>query len=187
MPNQGVQTARMADMYRFLSLSMQYPHASWFTDEYLSTLYILLGELGWHEDVAVLRHLFEADGNRIEPLQIEHTRLFINAVPHVVAPPYGSVYLSPEGTVYGASTVETKAFYHKHGFALASESEIPDYLVCELEFLATLVDRDQIEEEKKFLQTLFRPWFEIFRDKVLEESQHPFYAVLVKLIDFFTS
>lgn len=183
-------TAGMADIYRFLAQSMEYPDAAWLTPDYWTFLHTMLTDLGWQEEISTLSSLLASPdtvSDHLASLQIEYTRLFINAVPHVIAPPYGSVYLSPDGTVYGQNSVRTLTFYREHGFDLASETEIPDYLGCELEFLATLMDRDQPEEEKRFLEALFRPWFEIFRDRVLLESQQPYYAILVRLIDFFTS
>ncbi|MDA8165811.1 MAG: molecular chaperone TorD family protein [Desulfobacteraceae bacterium] len=185
MPDQTAAT-RMPDMYRFFSLSMRYPHPSWLTATYFITFFTLLGELGWDEEAAGLRSRFEADGDPLEPLRVEYTRLFINAIPHVVAPPFGSIYVNPDGVVYGANAVATKAFYREHGFELASETAIPDDLGCELEFLATLAEQGKTEAEKLFLRTLFRPWFPIFRDRVIGESLHPFYVVVVKLIDFFS-
>ncbi|MCK5193296.1 MAG: molecular chaperone TorD family protein, partial [Desulfobulbaceae bacterium] len=111
-------------------------------------------------------------------------RLFINAVPHVLAPPYASVYAHIDGTLYGPIAEKTKDFYREKGYALSQE-DIPDYIVYELEFLAILVEQDE-DGYETFLDTLFYPWFSKFEEKVLHETEHPFFIIIVKLIDFFT-
>ena len=40
----------------------------------------------------------------------EYTRLFINAFPHVIAPPYGSIYLEKEGLVYAKNDLGGASF-----------------------------------------------------------------------------
>jgi len=176
----------MADIYRFLSKSMQYPNADWMDEKYFTAIYTFLDELGWHDDASALRSALSEKNDWLESLQLEHTRLFVNAVPTVIAPPYGSVYLSSDGMLYGPSAVKTKEFYQERGFGLSGEFDIPDHITFELEFLALLADDGREEDEELFLKKHFRPWFPIFRDRVLNEVRHPFYGVLVKLIDFFT-
>ena len=183
---QAASSIKMADVYRFLALSMRYPDPAWIDGNYLSVLYTFLEELGWQEELQALRSIF-ADGSAwLEPLQIEHTRLFVNAAPAVIAPPYGSVYLSDDGKLYGPSAVRAKQFYRERGYELTGEFDIPDHLTFELEFLALLARDGNTEDEERFLREHFRPWFPRFRSRVLENGRHPFYRVLVNLMDFFT-
>ncbi len=176
----------MADIYRFLSQSMQYPNPDWMDETYFSAINNFLDELGWQDEAEALSKSIGQGKEWLEPLQIEHTRLFVNAVPSVIAPPYGSVYLSDDGMLYGPSAVKTKQFYRERGFAPSGEYDIPDHLSFELEFLALLAEDDRQEDEELFLKEHFRPWFPKFRERVLAEGRHPFYRVLVNLIDFFT-
>lgn len=175
----------MADIFRFLAQSMRYPDAEWFNEDFWSVLLNLLDELQWQEDKAELIRVKAGSKDFLEDVQIEHTRLFINAIPHVVAAPYASVHYKGDGTLYGIIAEQTKKFYREKGFALAKESDLPDHIVYELEFLAILANEDH-EGQKKFLRSLFTPWFEIFKSKVLEEAHHPYYRVVMNLIDFFT-
>ncbi|MGV1098904.1 TorD/DmsD family molecular chaperone [Thiovibrio sp. JS02] len=176
----------MADIYRFLSHSMQYPDPAWMDEKYFSVIYTFLEELGWQDEARELHNTISDEKEWLEPLQVEHTRLFVNAVPSVIAPPYGSVYLSNDGKLYGPSAVKAKAFYREKGFHLVGEYDIPDHITFELEFLALLAEDGRTEDEEIFLQEHFRPWFPKFQARVLQEGRHPFYRVLVKLIDFFT-
>jgi TorA maturation chaperone TorD len=66
-------------------------------------------------------------------LQGEYVRLFINALPEVPCPPYGSFYL--EGALMGESTVQVRNLYLSYGF---QTDEMADHVAVELEFLALL-------------------------------------------------
>jgi TorA maturation chaperone TorD len=175
----------ISDIFRLLAQSMRYPDAEWFNQDFWSVLVNLLDQLQWQQEREELMRAKAGAKDFIEDIQIEHTRLFINAIPHVVAAPYASVHYKGDGTLYGMIAEQTKKFYREKGFALAKESDLPDHIVYELEFLAILANEDP-EGQKKFLGSLFNPWFEIFRRKVLEEAHHPYYRVVMNLIDFFT-
>lgn len=179
-------TMSLAEVYRFLSLSMQYPDRNWLNDDYLSLLSVFLEQLGWEDERGSILSLTPMSDAALESLQVDHTRLFINSVPHLLAPPYGSYYLESGGVLYGATTEKTKSFYRQHGYDLAVATDIPDSLVIELQFLSFLRDDEQVEAEEEFLQTLFRPWFEKFSACVQKEAHSPFYKVVVRMIDFFT-
>lgn len=177
--------ARIAVIYHFLASSMDFPDASRLNAVHWTFLRTLLAHLGWHDQVTELPPVFNHP-DHLEPLQIEYTRLFINAVPHAVAPPYGSVYLSADGMLYGPSAEKTKAFYRQKGFELAAENAIPDHLVHELRFLALLHEDGRDDVAEQFLDRFFRPWFSHFYLRVVTEARHPYYRILVQLMDFFT-
>lgn len=175
----------ISDIFRFLAQSMRYPDAQWFNNDFWSVLLHLLDQLQWHDEREELIRRNAGTINFLEEIQIEYTRLFINAIPHVVAAPYASVHYKGDGSFYGVIAEQTKMFYREKGFALVNDNDLPDHIVFELEFLAALANEDP-EGQKKFLNTLFTPWFEIFKGKVLREAHHPYYRVVVNLIDFFT-
>jgi TorA maturation chaperone TorD len=120
----------------------------------------------------------------LEDLQVEHTRLFINGVPHVAAPPYASVYL--EQTLRGSYSEKILLHYRSLGYDLTERADLPDSLIHQLEFLSFLAEDNNIEGERDFLIRFFLPWFPIFLNRVKEEAEHPFYRIIVSLIDFFT-
>lgn len=176
----------MAEIYRFLAHSMRYPSPDWMQADYFSVLDTFLVELGWDDEAQALRQAIAESADWLESIQVEHTRLFVNAVPTVIAPPYGSVYLSADGMLYGPSAEKARAFYREQGFELAGEVDIPDHLAFELEFLALLAEEGKSEEEERFLAQHLRPWFPKFQARIVQEGRHPFYGVLVNLINFFT-
>jgi putative dimethyl sulfoxide reductase chaperone len=175
---------QIATLYRFCALSMQYPEPGWFTQDYRKSLYLLLEELEANEELEKLEKAFSQTGDILETLQIEHTRLFINGVPHVAAPPYGSVYI--DKSLQGKLTEKTLQFYREKGFNLKDNSDLPDHICHQLEFLSLLAEQNDSPAEMEFLNKLFLPWFPHFKKRVEEEAQHPFYSVIVQLIDFFT-
>ena len=176
----------LSDIFRFLALSMRYPSAELFDEDYFAALQSLLEGINWHDDIRQLDSLIADDDDFIESLQVEHTRLFINAAPHVIAPPYGSVYMRGEGTIMNRSTEKIRSFYRQHGFDLAPGNEIAYHIIYELDFLSLLAEAGNQAEEELFLQRFFRPWFGKFHDLVIKGADHHFYRVVVRLIDFFT-
>lgn len=177
-------TDHIATLYRFCAQSMQYPEPEWFTDNYLLSLYGLLDVLGGDEEKATLQAEFGRSDDILEDLQVEYTRLFINGVPHVAAPPYGSVYL--EKTLRGPYSDNILAYYRSLGYNLTETADLPDSLIHQLEFLSFLAEDNNREKEEEFLARFFLPWFSVFASKVKEEAQHPFYRTIVSFIDFFT-
>lgn len=179
--------ARLAGLLVFLAESMEYPDKSWFTTHHWQLLTSMLDELGWQEELSTLPSEEEILSDQgMTTLQVEYTRLFINAIPHVIAPPYGSIYTDSEGILFGPSAEKTKAFYRQQGFDLRGPNDIPDHLNHELRFLSLMYQDGKLCEAEQFQVLFFRPWFRLFFARVVDESRHPYYRVMVKLIHFFT-
>lgn len=184
MKNSQAQTP--AALYTFLAQSFHYPEESWLNEPYFDLLGSLSQTLDFDNNAIDLRQAYYANKEGLEQLQIEYTRLFINAIPAVIAPPYSSVYLDQEGNLYGPSAVWVRRFYQQNGFELAGEADIPDHLSLELEFIALLIDDHQEEVAEQFLKEHFRLWFPHFRNRVMSESTNSYYSTLLTLVDFFT-
>ena len=119
----------------------------------------------------------------------EYTRLFINAFPHVVAPPYGSVYMEKDGLVFGKVTSEVLRFYHETGFTLKEDlHDLPDHIAHELEFMGILTAREaqasgadkvKLEEtQMNFLSRFILPWIPSFCQRIGEQNHSSFYRTL---------
>lgn len=88
---------------------------------------------------------YKEEGDLWLDLQKEYTRLFINAMPKVPAPPYGSLYLEKEGLLWGYTTVEAVKLYIEGGLKIADNfKDIPDHFAVELEFMWYLI-REEIK------------------------------------------
>ena len=144
----------------------------------------MLDHLGADAECQKLKTSFARSDDFIEELQIEYTRLFINGVPHVVAPPYGSVYL--DKSLQGLHASKTLLYYREKGCDMAEGSDLPDHIVHELEFLSHLAADGDLEGEKEFLQNYFHLWFPSFKNRLLSEARHPYYRLVITMIDYFT-
>ncbi|PHR28301.1 MAG: hypothetical protein COA36_06930 [Desulfotalea sp.] len=174
----------VATLYRFCAQSMQYPDITWFNDQYLDKLYLLVNTLGGDDQAKKLQDSFAGSRDKLEDIQVEHTRLFINGAPHVAAPPYGSVYI--DKSLRGQYSDKVLHYYNTSGYRLKTGADLPDSLIHQLEFLSFLAKEKNRPKEEEFLSLFFLPWFPVFATRVKEEAQHPFYHTIISLIDFFT-
>ena len=109
-------------------------------------------------------------------LQNQYVRLFINALPEVPCPPYGSFYL--EGTLMGESTLRLTNLYRNYGF---ETDEVADHIAVELEFLAILLhlsikDDESTRVDRRFLWDHLKAWTPRFFDRVEDHDEMGFYA-----------
>lgn len=126
----------------------------------------------------------------LRELEVEYTRLFINAFPTVVAPPYGSLYLEPDAGVWGATTHAVLGLYREAGLGMATSGRaIPDHIVAELEFAACLAQDDMPGNESaptedlwfRFASEFFLPWVPEFMDRVAKQTKSVFYREVAGL------
>lgn len=186
--------------YQALAWSMIYPTAErlaqlpdWWASlaEVLNVLRLPTGEIE-----TALARLPEAEPARLQALQVEYTRLFINAVPHVLAPPYASAY-SPAGLLMGQPAAAALAAYRQAGLALSPEIvELPDHLAAELEFMFYLSREELAAQEandqpqaalwrsrqREFLDHHLLTWLPAWQARVAEADRTGFYAALARLI-----
>ncbi|MCK5515247.1 MAG: molecular chaperone TorD family protein [Desulfobulbaceae bacterium] len=177
-------TDHISTIYRFCAQSMHYPDPVWLTEDYFSSLFNLLDALGGIEEKELLSSTLKGSENYLEDLQVEYTRLFINGMPHVAAPPYGSIYL--EKTLQGKYAEDLLLYYRSLGYTLSKKADFPDNLIHQLEFLSFLAEDSNQQAEEEFLLRFFHPWYPHFSKLVKEDSLHPFYLIIITIIDFFT-
>ncbi len=174
----------VASLYHFLAQCMQYPDPQWMNDDFFPIFYQLLETLGAASEAKEIEKTLAQSSDPLEELQIEYTRLFINGFPHVVAPPYASVYM--DQSLQGGFALKTLNFYRTKGYLMEESADLPDSLIHELEFLSLLAEEADFDGEEEFLSTLFRPWYKQFCPRVAQETRHPYYRMIVTLIDSFT-
>lgn len=116
---------------------------------------------------------------RLLELQNEYVRLFINSMPEVPCPPYGSVYL--EGRCMGESTVELLELYQKYGL---TTDEMPDHIAVELEFLFYLhhlLERGEaVESDLARILEHLDSWVPVFFKRIEEHDRTGFYSALAR-------
>jgi TorA maturation chaperone TorD len=182
----ATEAATLSSLYSLCALTMRYPDPAFCNDQLLDVMDSLLASLDWQPEQEAFRAWRQQTGDVLDDLRTEYTRLFITSAPRTTLPPYASVYVDGDGTLYGRTTERTRDFYRERGFDLADDTEPADHIRFELEFLAALAGEARFDDEELFLRTLFRPWFERFQKEWTKEARHPFYQVSIQLIDFFT-
>ena len=135
----------------------------------------------------------------LEDLAVEYTRLFLGPGRHVR--PYAATYLGgPGASLCGPTTVWTRDFMERAGFALApGHRDLPDHVSVELEFMARMAAREAeaIEAgdaaaaaqcrwiQKEFLETHLGRWLPRFCGHAAEHAQLSFYRELARLAGHF--
>jgi len=156
-----------ADRLMALSRLLRYPQR-WPEDEDM----VLLGAGGDNPPKIVVQKDLAA-------LQAAYVYLFINALPEVPCPPYGSFYL--EGTLMGESTVQLSRLYAEYGF---EAEELADHIAVELEFIALLsilASDPAVREDYEFFLDHLRQWAPAFFTAVKENDASGFYGRVVQL------
>lgn len=109
----------------------------------------------------------------LQALQGGYINLFINALPEIPCPPYGSYYL--EGVLMGESTVRVKKLYHEYGF---QTDELQDHIAVELEFLAFLTAlpaHESVQADYDYLLDHLKQWTPAFFKQVEKSDEIGFY------------
>ena len=115
-----------------------------------------------------------------DDLTWEYRRLFIGpgAKP---APPWGSVYTDRECVVFGATTLELRAWMREHGVARIADEKTPeDHIGLMLALMAWLA-QNQPADLDEFLSLHFLTWAGHFLDELADAAEHPFYEGLARL------
>ena len=186
---------------RGLARGFSYPDAGWvesllsgqWPEAFRRVLDFLgISTEGLERAIAVLPEELAA---ALQALQVEYTRLFINAVPHVPAPPYASAYFGQGLLMHEPAQAALKA-YRLAGLEMAEDfNDLPDHLAAELEFLSWIEERaieaeergesdgaqNWKDQEEAFLFQQLKPWLPEFSKRVEEAARIPFYPELVKL------
>jgi len=130
--------------------------------------------------------------NPYDRLEVDHARLFVGPY-HLMAAPYGSVYLEGERKLMGSSTLDVLRRYRATGLKLADDfKETPDHIRAELEFMNYLIckeceamarsaDRemmDCIDRQRMFLEFHLGLWVPEFTGAVLKNAETHFYRTL---------
>lgn len=156
-----------------------------------------------HPDLATsagkLGEAFATEG--AENLLLDYARLFLGPN-HIIAKPYGSVWLEQQGTLMGESTLAALELYKEGGFEMDEAfRELPDHIAAELEFLYLLIYRENEAHQqgkpealeakaalrKRFLDQHLSRWVGPFTAAVKEGAQTIYYRELAQLTDRFVN
>lgn len=139
MPDQELDTATAReDLCRFFAACYYEPEPVLAEEKVFESMASAAQRLD-PELAAGARRLGDAFATQdLQELLVDYTRLFLGP-PSPLAAPYGSIWLSGEGTVMQESTVALEGLYSEAGFEIDEElGELPDHVAVELEFLYLL-------------------------------------------------
>lgn len=135
--------------------------------------------------------------NVLENLKSEYTKLLIGPGT-LPAPPWESVYISKENTLFQESTLKVRRTYLEYNFLPTNyPREADDHLALELDFMAHLADlaqenfqADRLEETEKvlfdqqrFLKEHLLVWIGDFAQKIQKSKTNYFYPQMATLTD----
>ena len=133
----------------------------------------------------------------LDKLKSEYTKLLIGPG-KLPAPPWESVYITKENTLFQESTLQVRRTYLEYNFLPANyPREADDHLALELDFMAHLAEltnmsfeEDQLEETKKvlldqqrFLEEHLMVWIGEFAEKIQESNTHYLYPQMATLTE----
>jgi putative dimethyl sulfoxide reductase chaperone len=138
----------------------------------------------------------------LEELAMEYARLFLGPGKHIS--PHESIHHRRDdgqfGQLWGASTVEVKKFISATGLDYSPDyNGLPDHIAVEFEFMQQVaLEEEQAWEEpvkdkalfcqsiqKRFVDEHLIRWIPTFCEKVIKETDLPFYRELAELTENF--
>ncbi len=142
-------------------------------------------------------------GERDEHLLMtyEFNRLFVGPTTPE-APPYESVYLSPDHLVMGKQTLAVRKIYMQENLQSEGQGHEPDdFIATELEFAAYLLNRimeSQVAKNDIQIQhykTRYRQfwtqhpslWLGVFAQRIRQSTHHPVFSAVSEVLDTLTT
>jgi TorA maturation chaperone TorD len=132
-----------------------------------------------------------------EALNREWLRLLVG-FGEPLAPPWAAYYFEKDPIIFGAKTLEVRAWYTRYGIELERKYHEPDdHLGLMLQFLAMLITKESeaqkngeqdeasrlLLDQHDFLEANLLPWVPHWQSLVASEAKSPFYAGLALLIN----
>ncbi len=142
-------------------------------------------EYPWSENTQktdnITETIFQVELNEkiiIPPLtmrQEEYTKLFINHIPHTLAPPYEAYYIENNQNVLSS----LHQWYARLGYVNGRERA--DHIVAELQFVALLSQDGQNKMAYEFIEDHLYQWIIPFTEKIICTARTNYFCLMGKL------
>lgn len=109
----------------------------------------------------------------------EYRRLFVGPT-HKAAPPWGSVYTDYQEVMFGASTLELRAWMRACGITQTQHDNMPDDHIGLLIALLDSLLPERLDCALELLQLHLLPWCGHFFGILERETTHPLYRALAR-------
>ena len=191
--------AQRAAFYRFLASIFLYELTDQQIEE-LSQLSVPAGEGSVQKGYATMReYLRHRDTGTRQELAVDYARLFLGAGNYetITAPPYESVYTSPDRILMQEARDAAMKHYRAFGLALPEDNTTPeDHIGFELQFMATVIERcgeaaaagdaagfrELVAEQRAFFEQHMRDWFFNFASDIDKYRRTAFYGGVADLL-----
>jgi len=187
------------DACRILAACYYQPDAAFVEEGIFATLEQAVSQIQpeWTSFASEMNETF--NNTPLENLLLDYTRLFLGPS-HILAKPYGSVWLEGEKTLMGDTTVAVLELYREGGFDLDEQFlELPDHVAVEMEFLYLLIfrenearfarDASRLNEisdlKRRFLDQHLGRWVVPFSAAVRKGAESVFYQKVAELTEWF--
>jgi len=142
-----------------------------------------------HELKEALSKINTSSKAELKELLWEYTRLFIGPY-KLPCPPWESVYTSPKHLMMQDSADQVLQLYREAGLSLETPGIMPDHIGAELNFLALLLQKAQLETDDKekfkeltdnFLNNHILKWIPDFTRDMEDAAEDRFYKALARV------
>jgi TorA maturation chaperone TorD len=110
----------------------------------------------------------------------EYRRLFVGPAAKP-APAWGSVYTDKDGVVFGATTLELRAWMREAGIKRLSEEKVPEDHLGLMLLLMAWIAENKPEKLEDFLRLHFFTWSSHFLEQLINVAEHAFYQGLAQI------
>jgi len=130
-----------------------------------------------------------------QDIEVQFAKLFIGPY-HLLAPPFGSIYLDNKREVMGDSTLDVARRYLAAGFTADEDfTNPPDHISAELEFMHVLITAelnclhnwcadeaaDCLVQQYEFLNSHLGRWIVAFTDLTIKATHLPYFKYLAAI------
>lgn len=156
-----------------------------------------------NKNIQYLAEFFQAEKSEEEykKLYLEH-RLLFSGSGKLIAPPWGSVYLSREHIIFDEHTLAVKEFYKANGYEVLDMKKGPeDHIGLELSFISNLNSRllvelksenpdevkiyENLKTQIEFINNQILTWFDKFANLIYQAENTVFYKNIVEFLDIY--
>ena len=128
----------------------------------------------------------------VEDFEVQFAKLFIGPY-HLLAPPFGSIYLDNNRQIMGDSTLDVAKRYLTVGLTVDEDfANPPDHIRAELEFMHVLITTELgylhkgcadeaaecLVQQYEFLNSHLGQWIVAFTDLTIKEAHLPYFKYL---------
>ncbi len=135
----------------------------------------------WKETLSA----FDGQFNYSEDREVEYSKLFILAFPHLAVQPFGSYWLEDDQSLMGKSSIKIRNLMAEHGIEIAEDvGLLPDHIVSELEFMAYLATQDETKHTQyQLLEEHLALWTPQFTAALRDANPAPYYQLAADFLD----